>query len=438
MVRHAFLLCLALMCVVVAPPARADTQVTLQQALEIARRRSPALRAAAANAESERAQMDIQKANYYPQLTAQVGGQAAANRATNPLPPSGANLFLYVNYQGAGQGSLNAQWTLYDFGKTAGAVANAQGQLDGAVATVGLTDLTLLTTVANAYITLVFSEKLWEVTKQTLENREKLVILAKGLIKAGLQPPLEEIRASARAEAARRDVVGAEAAVVDARAVLAVILGFNPQSSLRVFEPKLGRLSFDVATAMRESAHLPAVAVADAAVAQYQGSIDAARAQYLPTLAFQGTASYTYSKYDTYDSVLSTGSATGLVTLTENIFSASIAPTLRTAEENKANAIGTADQARQDAREEAARSVEASVEAERFLDHARKAADAAAGVLAIVQARYVQGLSSPLELIDAETSDSVARVARTQAEFSYQLSIIRALVATGRKIVEVS
>jgi outer membrane protein TolC len=73
-----------------------------------------------------------------------------------------------------------------------------------------------------------------------------------------------------------------------------------------------------------------------------------------------------------------------------------------------------------------------------MLEHARKAAEGAAGVLTIVQARYVQGLSSPLELIDAESADSDARVAEAQTELAMALAQVRLYVATGRRIEETS
>jgi outer membrane protein TolC len=57
-------------------------------------------------------------------------------------------------------------------------------------------------------------------------------------------------------------------------------------------------------------------------------------------------------------------------------------------------------------------------------------------VLTVVQARYVQGLSDPLELIDAENSDADARVAVVNAELAHALAEVRLIVATGRRIEE--
>jgi multidrug efflux system outer membrane protein len=414
--------------------AAGDEELTLTRAVEIARHRSPAVRAARANAASEAAQEDVVRANYYPSLTAQVTGQGAAARTVNPA--NNGTLFTAVVYSAGGQGQVNAQWTLYDFGHTAGLVDNAEGQRLGAVAGVGVADWTVIANTANAYVTLVYSEELRDVTKATLDQRERMVTIAKGLIKAGLQPPLEEIRSIARAEAARRDLATAEAALVDARIVLAAYLGLDPKTAIRATVPHLARLDIDVRTAMKMAEHVPAVVLADAAVTQYQGTVDANVAQYRPTLSFAGNGSYTFNRYDSLAATLTQSSASGQLLLSVPIFEPNIAPSVTAAKELVANAVGTADQARQDAREEAARAVAAIELVGSQLEYARKAADGAAGVLTMVQARYIQGLSSPIELIDAETADAAARIARTQAEQAYQLAIVREYVAVARKIAE--
>jgi outer membrane protein TolC len=66
------------------------------------------------------------------------------------------------------------------------------------------------------------------------------------------------------------------------------------------------------------------------------------------------------------------------------------------------------------------------------LTHAKKAADLAASVYAVVQARYVQGLSTPVELYDAESADIAARTEKLRAELTETLAKARLLVATGR------
>ncbi len=419
-------------------PAPAQESLTLSRALEMGRQRSMQLRGARAHAESAEANIDEQRAGYYPTLTANVAGSGAAVRDTQPTPPPAEGLFAFVNYTAAASAGTSVRWTLWDFGRTGGSVAAAEASHTSATASVAGKEIGVMSDVASAYVTLHYKEQLREVTKATLSQRERLVVIAKGLIKAGLQPPLEEIRASARAEAARLRLATAEADVYDARAVLAALLSLDPAAPLKVAPPRLPRLDMDSALAMREAEHLPSVAQATADHESREATADAAQARYLPTLSLAIDDAYRLTRSDKSDVLLNTRQATAQVVLSVPIFDASIAPNLTGARADAASAAAALEQAKRDARSDAARAAFAVRTSAVALEHARRSADGASAVLQIVQARYIQGLSSPLELIDAESSDSDARIQRTQSELAHALATVRLLVATGRKIVEES
>jgi outer membrane protein len=213
-------------------------------------------------------------------------------------------------------------------------------------------------------------------------------------------------------------------------------VGLDPTAPLHVSIPRLPRIETNSRAALRAAEDLPAVVAADRAVEASKASVAAAQAQYLPTLSLQANGSYTVTRYDTTDSPYSTASASAGLVVSVPVFEAALAPGVAAARAGADNSQASADLARRNAREEAARAWAGADSLESMLEHARKAAEDAAGVLAIVQARYLQGLSSPLELIDAESSDSQARVAETQAELGSALAIVRLLVATGRKVEE--
>ncbi len=414
----------------------APTSLTLARALEIGRQRSPQIRGARARAESAEANIDEQRANYYPTLSANLSANGAAVRDTQPTPPPSEGLFAFVNYTAAGTAATSVRWTLWDFGRTSGSVAAAEASHTSAAASQAGAELGVMSDVANAYVSYHYKEQLRDVTKATLTQREKLVVLAKGLIKAGLQPPLEEIRASARAEAARLQLATAEADVYDARAVLAALLSLDPGAPLRVAPPRLPRLDMDSALAMREAEHLPAVASATADHDARESAADAAQARYLPTISLSVDDYYRLTRSDKSDILLNTRQATAGLLVSVPIFDASIGPNLTGARAEASAAAATLEQTRRDVRTAAARAAFAVRTTAVALEHAKRSADGAAAVLQIVQARYIQGLSSPLELIDAESSDSDARIQRTQSELAHALAVVRLMVATGKKIVE--
>jgi outer membrane protein len=428
--------------------AAADEALTLSRAIEIGRERAPALAAARAHRDSAEANVSEVSAGYFPTLTASVSGTGAGLhdlQPTSPPVPAGQPLlYVYNNDSLAGNVAGSIRWTLFDFGRTAGSVRAARGIHASAEASAANVELGVVNDVANAFITLYFKEQLRDVMRVTLAQREKLVALAHGMIGAGLMPALEEIRAAARAEAARTQLAQAEGDAADARAVLASALGMDPESPLEVAPPRLQ--TFDMAVPMATSAadDLPPVTSAEADCETKRGFEENAKARYFPVISLAIDSYYrlTQSK-GTVGGLevdppfpLNTASLTGTLTLTVPLFDASIAPNLRGARLDLDSATATAAQTHRDARSEAARAVLAVRASSLEVGHARKAAEDAAGVLTIVQARYVQGLSSPLDLIDAESSDFAARVDRTQAEFAYALAVVRALSATGRPIVE--
>ncbi len=424
-----------------AVPVRAmaeEPSLTLSRALEIGRQRSPQIKGARARADSAEANIDEQRAGYYPSLSANVTGSGAAVRDTQPTPPPSEGLFAFVNYSAAGSAGTSVRWTLWDFGRTSGNVAAAEANHTSATASHAGTELGVMNDVATAYVNLHYKEQLREVTKATLTQREKLVVIAKGLIKAGLQPPLEEIRASARAEAARLQLATAEADAYDARAVLAALLSLDPAAPLKVAPPRLPRLDMDSAIASREAEHLPSVASATADKDSKEAAADAAFARYLPAISLAVDDYYRLTRSDKSDVLLNTRQATASLVVSVPIFDASIGPNLTGARADAATAAATLEQTRRDAKSEAARASFAVRTTAVALEHAKRSADGAAGVLQIVSARYVQGLSSPLELIDAESSDADARIQRTQSELAHALAVVRLMVATGKKIVEES
>jgi outer membrane protein TolC len=408
-----------------------EPTLTFQHAMELGRKRAPELRSARANARSEDAQDDVARGAYYPRLAASLSGQAVNQRTAQLIVPQMTGSFTYTNTAGTAQGSVNLQWTLYDFGKTAGAVRNADAQLAQAIANVGDTTLDVEQVIAAAYMNFAYGEKLRDVAKQTLDTRERFLTIAKGLIKQGLQPPLEEIRATARADASRRDLANAVANALDAKAVLAALLGLDPNAPLSVEVPKLHRPNLDVNSAMRAAEHIPSVIEAYEGVNSAEAAADTAQAQFLPTVSLQAGATYGLTRYDTYGDTLNNRNASALLVVSGPLFDATLAPGLRAAREGAKRVRANADTLRRNAVEAASRAAIAVTMNETALAQARKAAEGSGNVLTIVQARYIQGLSSPLELIDAETEDSDARTAEAQAELGYALAIVNLCIATG-------
>ncbi|HSO31747.1 MAG TPA: TolC family protein, partial [Labilithrix sp.] len=337
-----------------------------------------------------------------------------------------------VTYVTAATGAASLRWTVLDFGRTGHAVDVAQATREANVAGVLDTEASLVATVANAYLDVVYGEKVREIARSIVDEREKSVEIVKGLAKHGLAPAVDELRARARVEAARRDLELADAQLAEARAGLLAFLGLDTRSPPSFVAPRLPRQRPDVEGAVKDSENKPAVVSARHGLASEEAGVDAARARYYPYLSLSGDASYRYARVDVYDQWLPTKVASGALVLTIPLYDPTTGPRLAGARADVEKATAIYEQTRRDARTEAAKSAVVLGTNERVLDHARKAAESATAVLTVIRARWVAGLSSTLELIEAETSDAEARLASVRAERSLDGATVRLYTATGR------
>jgi outer membrane protein TolC len=414
-----------------------DDVISLAKAIELGRRHSFNLKSSRAQADSADASASSARAGYYPTLTGQVMGQGTAQYDVNPQPVAPFIYRTQQNVIGLGAASASLRWTVYDFGKTGNGVDSAEANATEAHANVANTELGVVSSVVNAYVTLAYKEKLRDVMKATLSQRERLVILAKGMVKQGLQPQLEEIRAVARADSARRDLASSEADVLDARAVLTSLLGMPPSSGLHVSVPHFARVDTNVQTASHDAEHLPSVVAAQSDLESKNASVDQAYSRYLPNINLQSDARYSLVRYDDPAGITyPTRTLSGGIVITGTIFDLSLSANVDAAKANAAASEASLSEAKRDATREATRAAFAVTSQATMLENAKKAADGAAAVLTIVQARYLQGLSSPVELIQAESDDSDARVALATAEMSHALAVVQLLINTGRPIRE--
>lgn len=419
---------------VVQPTAEAAGEtLTFARALELGLARSPVLAAARARSDSADARTTQARAGYFPTLSASLTGGGATVRDTQPAPPPSDQVFVYVTNSVSATAAVSLRWTLWDFGRTSNAATSAEASLRAAQANATSVEAQVIGDVSTAYVNLVYREKLGEIASATVANREKWALLSKALVKSGLQPAVEELRAGVRLESARRDRAGVLADAADGRVGLATLLGLDPAQPLHVTAPKLPTAEADLERAVREAEEKnPQVTVAEATAEARRADADAATSRYLPSLGLQGDASYRFAHYDRNDALISARTASAQVVLTAPLFDIGIPSGVSAARADARQAEATGQAAKLDARREAAQAAVALKSSLTVLTHAKKAAEASAAVFAVIQARYTQGLSPPLELYDAETTDIQARSERVRAELSQTLATVRLLVATGQ------
>lgn len=414
-------------------------QLTLGQALTLGLRRAPELHYARALASAANARVSEQESAYYPTVHASATGTASAARDMQALGDPERTASAVTSYSAAAGVSADLRWTLYNFGRTSAAVAAALESAAAAAASVTDNDRRFRAELASAYIAAHYKERLQGVAQETLSQRERLAEIAKGLVQAGLQPPVETIRASARVEGARLQLVAAETEARDAYAQLAGLLSLTPEQPLRLVEPQLpGGLPSAESAAMDAGERLPSVSSAAAQTRASRENVNAAWAEYLPSISLTVDPNYTLTRSDLADPLLHARGVVGQLIVTVPVFDLALGARVKAAASERAATEALEQLARRNARTEALRAVRVLRGAQLSVVSAQRAADAAKNVLAVVQARYLQGLADPVELIDAVSSDEEARVQRTQSELDRALAHVRMLNATAQPITEVT
>lgn len=410
--------------------ARAEP-LTLGRAVLLARERWPERRASRARADSATARVDLAKAPVRPVASATARALGSASR--DSFPTFDGAVFLNTAYVGGGEIGGSVRWTLTDFGRTAANVESAEADSLGAVKDVSVVEIDLALKVAEIYLTAAYQSELVRAVLVTIEQRDRNLLITQGLVKNGLQPPIEELRVRVRADAARRDLTGAQNAASVARARLAYYVGISTETPPEVSVPTLeaGDISPAQAEASAEIGR-PEVSRDNFLALARERRVDAAKRRRLPTLSFGLDAGYRVTQRDDPNVVLTTRNVLGGLALSVPLLDFSIAPSIAEARADAAAAVETVEQTKRDVRGAAGQAATDARTARERVAQARRVEEAARQLFEAAQARFERGLSGPLELLDAEGSDAQARVERLRAELDRALATARLLAATGQ------
>jgi NodT family efflux transporter outer membrane factor (OMF) lipoprotein len=166
-------------------------QQQLRELIATALRNNRDLRVAILNIEQARAQYDIQRSERYPT----VGGVVGATRA--PSPVNGKEATLYT------VGVALSAWEIDFFGRIASLSEAALAQYLATEEGRKAAQISLVSTVANTWLSLVADQELLEVTRQTLQTREESLRLTRLRFDNGVSSELDVRLAQSLAESAR-------------------------------------------------------------------------------------------------------------------------------------------------------------------------------------------------------------------------------------------
>ena len=405
----------------------ADTR--LQGLIELALVNNRDLRVAVLNIDQARAQYQIRRADQFPTISGVLGGSRTPSA-------SGSVTSLY---------SAGLQATAYEldfFGRVSSLKEAALNQYLATEEGRKTAKITLIASVANAYLSLLADDELLDITRQTLATREESIRLSKLRFDNGVASELDFRQTESLVEAARVSfaqqqrqraldenlltlLVGSPlASELPAAASTAVVAVTVPLSQMQPLVDVPAGLPSDLLTSR------PDIRQAERQLLAANANIGAARAAFFPRIALTAGAGSASSQL----SGLFKSGSWGLM------FAPSLTLPIFDAGRNQANlevskvtrdiAVAQYEKAIQTAFREVADALASRTTLAEQLRASQAQANAESIRFRLSDLRYQNGVSSYLDLLDAQRSWFTARQAVVQtrlAQLQSQVGLYRAL-----------
>jgi outer membrane protein len=412
--------------------------LTLDEAVQIARSRSPQLRQAYGSSDAASAREGEAFSALLPQVSGTARYQHTRSEAgtiTTVGSVGGAGGLGGVGTTAKGDFwgfSGTANQLVYDFGQTTGRYAAARSTAEGQAATATETLVSTVLNVRTSYFAARAAKDLVGVARATLANQEAHLVQIRAFVDVGTRPPIDLAQARTNVANAQVQLVQAENSYDTARARLRQVIGDETPIDWDVSDQRYPAVEGEdqtgaalLAEALRRR---PDLIASERFVQSADETISATRGGYFPSIGLQAGATEQGSAFDSLH-----WSVFGGATLTWPLFQGGL--TRAQVNEARANldiAAAQRDAVRQqimldvDTARLAVRAAKASLSA------ANDAAVNAREQLRLAEGRYKTGAGSSIELSDAQVAATNAEAQAVQAE--YQLATARAqlFAAVGR------
>lgn len=396
--------------------------LTLDEAVTMALNNHPQVVEAKENLNGAEARTGQALANYYPQISF----AADWNRGRSFLTAQESIKLTEVNTD-----ALYLKQTIYDFGRTSGAVDVARGNRDVVDNALTVTRQDLMLRVKSAFYLLLATEKQVIAASETVTSREDIFRQAQEFFNQGIRAKVDVARAEATMFAARTSLIRAENNRDIARLELANTMGMASMGERTLVEPlsvspPLPERNSSCQDALRNRAELHQVAALKTAAS---GTLKSAKSSYLPILS--GVASVGYADRD----FPPTGNVWGVgLNLSVPLFSGF------SSVEQVREAIATVNaiEARQNnLRLHIIKEVESAWlggnEASARIVSTEKEVAAANESKLLAEGRYQEGVGSIIEVTDAQSQALDAQTANIQAQYDYYTALARLDRAVGKQ-----
>jgi outer membrane protein len=402
----------------------------LDEAIRFALRYNPRVRAALAAIERARGEEAVAFAPFLPQLDL-LNRYVATGKSTLPGAPGPTGA---VNITGIGtyqcyQSELQLQWTLYDFGRTAGRYGQAGLREKIAQFQALRARETVAYDVATSYLQALEAAAFRRIAVETVRRAEAVLEDVRARREGGVALRDDVLRGQVQLSESRDALVRAEDAEITALARLNNAMGRDASLPLRPGEgPERGRFTVSLAECLqRAAAQRPEVGVARDRVAVAQFGRLAARGEFLPRLAMKGSL----GRIEGENVVGGWQEGAGIQLDVPLYHGGGNRGNLRSAEAAIGQAVADAQGLLNDIGLEVTIAHRGVVSAQERVKLARPALEQSAEALRIVRQRYRAGTATPTDVIDAETAATRAEQRYVSARVEYLSALARLAYVLG-------
>ena len=403
-----------------AASALAQTQITLKDAQALALKNHPRVQAAQFNSQAAQQGVAEARAAYYPTLEGDITGSQG-----NPNARIGAGYLSASRvWDRFGQGITLTQ-LITDSGRTPNLVASSRLQAQASEQNVQATRFDVLMRVNQAYFQALQALSMVKVAQETVAARQLLVDQVTALAQSKLRSQLDVSFASVNLAQARLLLIRAQDGVQQANAELTRALGADQQQDYKLAEEPLppsppADAASLVAQAFAQRPELAGMRLERESAHRFER---AERDLSLPTVSLIGVGGFIPYIHQLTTSPVPAEYESAAVNVQIPIFNGGLFAARREAARAKAQA---ADQRVRDLEESVARDVRVawsnSITAYHQLDVTAELLRQATMALDLAQGRYNLGLSSIVELTQAQLNLTEAEVESLSAKYDYQRS----------------
>jgi outer membrane protein TolC len=391
---------------------------------------NPRLRAALAAIERARGEEAVAFAPFLPQFDL-LSRYVDTGKSTLPGSPGPTGVVAVTGpgpYQ-VYQSELQLQWTLYDFGRTAGRYGQADlrekiSQLQALRARE-----TVVYDVATAHLQALEAAALRRIAMETVRRAEAVLEDVRARREGGVALRDDVLRGEVQLSESRDDLVRAEDAEITALARLNNALGRDASLPLRLDETAhRGRFDTSLAECLQWAVALrPEVGVARDRVAVAQFGRLAARGEFLPSLTIKGSL----GRIEGENVVGGWQEGVGIQLNVPLYRGGANRGNLAAAEADISQASAESQGVLNDISLEVVVAYRGVVSAQTRVELARPAVEQSAEALRIVRQRYRAGTATPTDVIDAETAATRAEQRYASARVEYLSALARLAYVIG-------